>query len=241
MPSADFRIEMGTTGSWDPFIGFSVNSGFAETGRETPLRTFDAFRLEGIASSGGFQNLTTRGLLIGGDYGNGVHGRGVWGLYGGYEYFAPGIFRVSSTNASFGTTAQSHLGAMTLEGTALVGAGYAAAQSVQEVDERTYHYGVAPQAVVALRVVGGRRAALDAGARGYFISDVGGFGFAGRDVILRADATLAVRIAGKHGVAVRSVWAERRATPAGLARLIQQESTFGIFYTFLGSGGFGGK
>ena len=245
MPFADLRLEIGMTALrhggasaaelqfTDAFIGFSVNAEFPEPNRESHLKPFDSFRLEGIASSGGFQHLTTRGLLIGGDYGAGVRGRGVWGVYGSYDYFAPGIFRVSSTNASFGTTAQSPLGALTLQGTALVGVGYTAAQSVQRVDDRIYHYGLAPHANIATRIIAGSRASLDAGARAYFVGDLEGVGAEGDDVILRADATLAVRVAGKHGLAVRWVRADRRATLPGLARLTQQESTFGFFYTFL--------
>jgi hypothetical protein len=253
MPFADLRIEIGTTATrrsgtssatklqfTDPFIGFLVDAGFPEPARDSRLSAFESFRLEGIASAGGFQSLATRGLLAGAHYGAGVRGRGAWGVYGGYEYFAPEIFRVSSTNASFGTTAQSHMGALTLQGTALVGIGYTAAQSIQHVDDRTYHYGLAPQANVAVRVTGGRRASFDAGARGYVVSDLGGLGTGERDVILRADAALAVRAVGKHGFAVRSVWAERQVTLPGLPRVTQKEATFGIFYTFLGTGGFGG-
>jgi hypothetical protein len=254
MPSADLRLEIGMTAShvgrprsWSasefssPFIGFAVDYGVPPSRGNTPLKPFDHFRLEGIASSGGFQNLAARGLLAGGDFGTGVRGSGVWGLYGGYEYFAPGIFRVSSTNVSVGTTAQLHLGALTLQGTALLGIGYTAAQSGEVAGSRDYHYGAAPHAVVALRAIGGRRASLDVGAREYLISDAGGFGTAHRDVIRRGEATFALRVAGKHGVAVRSVWAERRAARPELPRLTQHESTLGIFYTFLGSGGFGGK
>ena len=246
MPFADLRLEIGMTALrrggesvtalqfTDAFIGFTVDAEIPDPDRDSRLKPFDAFRLEGIASSGGFQNLATRGLLFGSDYGAGVRGRGVWGVYAGYDYFAPGIVRVSSTNASVGTTAQSHLGALTLQGTALVGIGYTATQPVQRVDDRIYHYGLAPQANIATRIIAGRRASLDAGVRAYLVGDLSGSGD-DDDVILRADATLAVRIAGKHGLAVRTVRAERRATPPGLPAFTQHESTLGIFYTFVGT------
>jgi hypothetical protein len=251
MPLADLRFEIGMTASHprprslsalqftSPFIGFSIDYGLSPSGSDQRLRAFDYFRLEGIASSGGFQTLGARGLLAGGDFGAGERGRGIWGVYGGYDYFAPDIFRVSSTNASFGTTVQSHLSGVTLQGTALLGIGYTAAQSIEDVDGRDYHYGLAPQAAIALRVISGRRASVDVGAREYFISDLGGFGTDQREVILRADATVALRLVGKHGVAARYVRSERRITHPLMGRVMQGESTLGFFYTFLGSGGFG--
>ena len=252
MPFADLRLELGVTVSLTdlprrissrrattPFVGFAIDYGFPGVAPSTHSTPFDSFRLEGIASSGGFQNLAARGLIAGQDYGAGVRGRGIWGLYGGYDYFAPGIFRVSSTNASLGTTAQSHLGALTLHATALLGIGYTAAQTVADGDEGDYHYGIAPQGLISLRAIAGRRASLDLSAREYLISDIGGFGTSRRDRVLRGDATMALRIAAKHGLAIKYLWSERRETPRGLPRLTQPESTVGLFYTFLGSGGFG--
>ena len=246
---ADLRLEIGATapaddlaslGSSSPFIGFAVDYGYP--GRATYLhaRPFDYFRFEGVASSGGFQNVATRGLIAGRDFGLNASGRGVWGLYGGYDYFSPDLFRVSSTFASIGTTIQSHLsGSLTLQGSALAGAGYTAAQSLGASGNRDYHYGVAPQALASVRLIAGRRASLDATAREYFISDIGGLGTSRRDTIFRGDATLALRVFGKHGVAVKYQLAERRADRTDLSRLVQRRSTVGLFYTFLGSRGFG--
>jgi len=88
-------------------------------------------------------------------------------------------------------------------------------------------------------LIAGRRASLDATAREYFISDIGGLGTSRRDTIFRGDATLALRVFGKHGVAVKYQLAERRADRTDLSRLVQRRSTVGLFYTFLGSRGFG--
>jgi hypothetical protein len=46
----------------------------------------------------------TRGLLIGKNYEAGPDYRGVWGLYGSFDYIAPQAYRVSSTALSLGTT-----------------------------------------------------------------------------------------------------------------------------------------
>ena len=246
---ADLRLEIGMTApagdlgsfrSSSPFIGFAVDYGYPGIATHVHARPFDYFRFEGIASAGGFQNLSTRGLIAGCDFGAGNRGRGVWGLYGGYDYFSPDLFRVSSTSASLGTTFQTLVSdAVTLQGTALIGAGYTAAQSIGGRDDRDYHYGVAPQALASLRLIAGRRASLDVTAREYFISDIGGLGTSRRDAIFRGDATLALRLFGKHGVAVKYQRAERRAEAPDLSRFVQRSSTAGLFYTFLGSGGFG--
>ena len=80
---------------------------------------------------------------------------------------SPQVFRVSSTALSLGTTWQSWLShAVALQGTALAGAGYGAAGSIQRTEERDYHYGVTPQGLLALRLIFGDRAMIDlTGAR----------------------------------------------------------------------------
>ena len=199
------------------------------------------------------EQLSTRGLLAGADYGAGDLG-GIWGIYGTYDYFAPDDFHFSSTAVSLGTTVQASISeSLVLQSSALVGAGYAAAQSPisplssqttsastsGQTDGRDYHYGVAPQALGNLRLVGGRRAALDLTARQYFISDVGGFGTGQRDVIFLGDSSLAIRIFGRHALGFTYQFARRSSNFRALPDHTQAHSTAGIFYTFLGSGGFG--
>jgi len=67
-------------------------------------RPFDyfAFEFAGQTSAHGHdfvQDIMVRGLLYGTDYEVGESYRGIWGLYGSYDYIAPPIFRVSSTAA----------------------------------------------------------------------------------------------------------------------------------------------
>ena len=70
-------------------------------------RPFDYFNFEFTASSSNiFESIMTRGLLVGNNYSAGETYRGVWGLYGTYDYMAPEVFRVSSTGLSAGTTGQ---------------------------------------------------------------------------------------------------------------------------------------
>ena len=98
---------------------------------------------------------------------------------------------------------------------------------------------LAPQALANVRFIAGRRAALDVTARDYFISAVGGFGTGQRDLISVGDASLAIRIYSRHAVALTYQLARRRSDLFALPDHTQTRSTAGIFYTFLGSGGFG--
>jgi hypothetical protein len=98
---------------------------------------------------------------------------------------------------------------------------------------------VAPQALANLRLIAGRRASLDVTAREYFISAVGGFGTGDRDLIFVGDTSLAVRIYKRHALALTYQLAQRSSRLRTLADLTHARSTVGVFYTFLGSGGFG--
>ena len=87
---------------------FSIDYGLPGVSNYVYRRPFDYFNFQFTASSANhFENIFTRGLLAGRDYGSGAATyRGVWGLYGTYDYVAPQIFRVSSTAFALGTTFQ---------------------------------------------------------------------------------------------------------------------------------------
>jgi hypothetical protein len=253
--AADLRLQIGATAAVTDgvrsvssrqfnttSIGVSVDYGFPGKTGYTYARPFDYFRVEAIASSRDLQHLSTRGLIAGKGYGDGGAIRGVGGLYGSYDYFAPDSFRVSSTAMSAGTTLQTGAAdGLTLQATGLLGVGYTATQSIEasSSEDRNYHYGIAPQALASVRLIAGRRASFDMTAREYFVSDVAGFGMDQRDVIFRGDAWLALRVVGRHAVAVQYVLAQRNMRPTGLPNSSVSRSTVGVFYTFLGSGGFG--
>ncbi len=199
-------------------------------------RPFDYFNFQAVASSANvFESVLTRGLLVGTDYEWGRNYRGVWGLYGSYDYLSPQFFRMSSTALSLGTTMQWSLGnSMELQGTALVGAGYAAVGTVRGLNDRDNHYGVAPQALLALRLIFGERASLDLSVRDYFVSSVGAAGRGGHDNIARGEASLTVRVHKQHGIAVKYLVSRRDATFPDLGDRTQTRGTVGIFYTLLG-------
>ena len=222
---ADFSVDYGLPGK----EGYRYN------------RPFDYFAFRAtVSTAGGFENVLTRGLLAGRDYEAGRNVRGIWGLYGSYDYISPQTFRISSTALSLGTTAQWRASdRLAVQGTAMAGLGYAAVGTVDGGGERDYHYGVAPQALVSLRFIFDDRSALDVTGREYFVSRAGGAGRGGHDNLARADIAYTWRIRDQHAVTVRYLWNRRDATYPDLGDRSQRRATIGIFYTLLGHDHFG--
>jgi hypothetical protein len=236
--AAEMRVQVGVMNR--AAFGAVVDYGFPGKAGYTYARPFDYFRVEAMASTRGLEHLSTRGLLGGRRYGGGDSNHGVVGVYGSYDYFAPDGFQVSSTAVSFGTTLQAKtLRALTMQMTGLLGAGYTATRSADSAESRTYHYGLAPQALASVRLIGGRRASFDLTAREYFVSDLAGFGVNQRDLIFRGDASLALRVFRQHAVTVQYVVEQRDARPLADPRFRQSRRTLGVLYTFLGPAGFG--
>ena len=204
-------------------------------------RPFDYFAFQATASSANlFENVMTRGLLLGRDYGRGRDYRGIWGLYGSYDYISPQTFRISSTALSLGTTGQWRASEkVAVQGTAMAGLGYAAVGTVNGIGERDYHYGAAPQALLALRVIFGDKSSLDITGREYFVSRVGGANRGGHDNIARADIAYTWRIRDQHAITVKYLWNRRDATYPDLGDRSQTRGTVGIYYTLLGHDHFG--
>jgi hypothetical protein len=251
VPFSDIRVQVGATATarvpsqlassaaqHQPRLALSMDYGYPGNASSRHERPFDYFRIESSISRNGLEQLSTRGLLAGGDYGANDLG-GIWGVYGSYDYFAPDDFHFSSTAVSFGTTLQASISeSLVVQSSGLVGAGYAAVQSTPS-SARELHYGVAPQALATVRLIAGRRAALDVTARDYFISRFGGFETGQRDLILVGDTSLAIRLYRKHALELTYQLARRHTDLLALPDRTQSRLTAGIFYTFLGSGGFG--
>jgi hypothetical protein len=199
-------------------------------------RPFDYFSFQAtLSSASGFENALTRGILVGKEYTAGRNYRGVWGLYGSYDYIAPQTFRVSSTAVSLGTTAQWWLSDSTaLIGTVMGGLGYAAAGTIRSSLDREFHYGIAPQALVALRFIFGDTAAIDIAGRGYYISRVAAADRGGKENIQRLDVALTWRVHKQHGITLKYLGNRRDATYPDFGDRAQQRQTIGLFYTFLG-------
>ncbi|MCK9381381.1 MAG: DUF3943 domain-containing protein [Sulfuritalea sp.] len=248
------RLQLGTSGTTRNIQGsstavkrnelladFSMEYGLPGKAGYEYTRPFDYFAFQTTASSANvFENVQTRGMLVGKPYGENKDTRGIWGIYGSYDYISPQTYRISSTALSLGTTAQRWLTQdIALQGTALAGAGYAAVGTLHGTTEGEYHYGVAPQALLALRLILGERAALDVTAREYFVKGVGAGNTGGHDNIARADISLTVRVHKQHAIAFKYLWNRRDATYSFLGNGTQERATLGIFYSYIGKDRFG--
>jgi hypothetical protein len=203
-------------------------------------RPFDYFQFQfRAASSNIFENVMSRGLLYGSEYG-GDRYRGIWGLYGTYDYIAPQIFRISTTAAALGTTGQWWLSQNTaLQGTALAGVGYGSAGTIHGAGDRDYHSGISYHALVGSRLIFSERAALDVEVRDYYVSGHHSEDPGGSENIARAVAGLTVRLAGAHGVIVKYTASRRDARYPTLPDTRQTVGAISLGYIYLGSSGLG--
>jgi hypothetical protein len=212
-----------------------------------PLDYFD-FQASLLASTANpIESVMLRGLLLGRKTAAGSAARGIWGLYGSYDYISPFLFRVSSTAASLGTTQQLWLApGLALQGSALAGVGYGAAGTTTVVpstttseEMRDYHFGVTPQALLALRLIFGNRLSIDADGREYFVSGLGSDDVHGSENIFRGDVGASLRIVGGHTLGVRYVASTRDARYGKFPDRHFSEGTVTVAYSFLGANHFG--
>src|SRR5262249_44050126 len=105
--------------------------------------------------------------------------------------------------------------------------------------QRNYHYGITPESILALRLIFADRAALDATARGYYISKLAASESTGSETMDRFDVVLTVRVYGLHGLTVRYSGSTRDGRYAGLPDSHQTVRTVSIGYTLLGHTRFG--
>ncbi len=222
-------------------LSYSLSYGLPGKPEYTYKRPFDYFQFEvGFFSRDDTINITTRGLLLGEPYGVGDSYRGVWGLYGSFDYISPRFFRVSSTAASLGTTGQWWLGpAIALQGTVLGGVGLGAGGKTAAEGDRDYHFGATGRGLLWLRLILGELAALDVTGRGYYISSLGGSKPRGSETIAYLEAGLTFRIYGRHALGVQYAALRRDPRYPSLPDTHQTLGTFSLLYTLLGDTGFG--
>jgi len=210
-----------------------------------PLDYFD-FQISALArASNPVENVLLRGMLYGKQYEAGNDYRGIWGLYGSYDYISPSVFRVSNTALSLGTTAQYWVApGVALQGSLLGGVGFGAAGFTTPLGDRDYHYGVTPQGLLALRLLLGNRAVLELGGREYYVSGTGSDDANGSENIIRANANLNIRVYGRHGIGLQYVKSIRDAKfgnplPGSPSTLHQSDGTVSLVYTYTGDSHFG--
>ena len=222
-------------------VDYQMDYGLPGKPGYTYNRPFDYFNFEAVLSSAnGVENLTSNGMLVGDHFAWGDGVRGIAGIYGGYEYLAPQVFRVSTTSVSLGTTLQwwatEHLA---VQGGVSGGIGYAAASStLRDVDSTEYHYGMAPRGAMNLRLIAGERASLDVGARIVSLGRIANRQ-AGRDDVSRIESAFTWRIAGPHAIGISYVWSHRSAAFPSSVEQHQTLGQVGIYYTLLGQQDFG--
>lgn len=214
---------------------------------DRPLDYFD-FQMSVLGSADNpVENVMIRGLLKGRKTAGSRTSRGIWGLYGTYDYLSPYLFRVSSTAASIGTTHQYWLApGLALQGTVLGGVGYGAAGSTTVIPStptnaaiRDYHFGITPQGLATIRFIFGDRAMIDLAAREYYVTGLGSDDIRGSETIFRGNAGVDVRLYGGHTLGARFVSSTRRAQYGALPDKRLSEGTLTLAYSFLGRNNFG--
>ncbi|QXE89200.1 DUF3943 domain-containing protein [Geomonas subterranea] len=184
--------------------------------------------------------LTIRGLLKGERYEIGRDYRGIWGLYGSYDYISPYVFRVSSTALSLGTTAQYWISpGGAAQGSLLGGVGFGATGLESDVrEERGYHYGVTPQVLLAMNFLFGDRAMVDLSGRWYYVSSVGP-DHDGSESVFRGHSALTIRIHGNHALGLQYSESIRDTNYANILTKYRSEGTLSLVYTFVSDRAFG--
>jgi hypothetical protein len=247
-PATFWRFRLGASLSGDSqqnaTLDFAMSYGLPGKPGYTyqrPLDYFD-FQIGGLSKADNVLNyVLLRGLLYGKRYEAGENYRGIWGLYGSYDYISPDIFRVSNTAVSLGTTGQYWVApGVALQGTLLGGVGFGAAGVTPSADgQRDYHYGITPQTLLSLRMLFGTRAALELVGREYYVSGTGSDFSQGSENIVRVNANLNVRVYGRHGIGIQYVESIRDAKYGNLPSRRQNDGTVSLVYTFLGDSHFG--
>ena len=214
-------------------------------------RPFDYFQFEITAVpnadpiSNLIENAAVRGLLLGTGYELGNDYRGLWGLFGSFDYLSPQVFRLSTTALGLGTVGQWWLSrAVALQGTVLGGVGFGAAGTVGDQAERDYHYGIIPEVLLGLRAIFGERVMIDATGRQYYVAGKGaGGGIStsdiGGEIISRVNLGFTVRVWGPHGIGVQYLRSTRDTSVQGLGDRHQRVETVNLTYNFLGHTRFG--
>lgn len=236
------RGRSNTNESTDALVDFRMDHGLPGPGTPRHEHPFDLFHFEAAVQSDlddFAERLLVRGLLAGRDYERGADLHGVFGLYGSYDYLSPGIFRLSSTALSFGTSLQLRLAErIAMQATCLDGLGFGAAGTIadEEVD-RDYHYGAVPRGSLDLRFTFGDTVLL--GLVGHHYHIVNSLSDAEREHTLQAEVFATLRLSGPHAVTVQYTSAWRDAHYDDEPNQQQSVGSVMFVYSYLGSTRFG--
>ena len=230
-------------GRWNGLAEVSLDYGLPGEPGYTYTRPFDYFSFQFTGSNtaqAGLGNVLIHGLLYGAPYQVGSDYRGIWGLYGNYDYISQETFRVGTSALSLGTTGQCWLSrVVALQGTVSGGFGFGAAGNFAPVGQRDYVYGVMPQGLFTLRAIFGNVAMLDVTAREYFIRGTGVDNRYALENNAHAETTFSVRLIGPLAIGIRYSLSEQNAEYKTFSQASQTRGILGFTVSFLGNSGFG--
>jgi len=217
--AADFALEYGLPGK----DGYTYH------------KPFDYFLFRArVSNVNGVESLSSRGLLFGAPYASGSILRGVAGIYGSYDYLSPQLFRIASTGVALGSNAQLWLtDSLALQGHFSAGVGYTATGTTRANSSGQYHYGVAPQTNLGLRLIGGDRFSLDLSSSAFVDGKITSPDTGGSDRVLRGDAALTYRISGPHALTLKYLTSRRKFSFPNVAERQQRYDSVGLYYTWI--------
>lgn len=217
---------------------FAMEYGLPGKPGYTYRRPFDYFLFRMRMSNDGVESLASRGLLFGAPYESGASVRGIAGLYGSYDYLSPQQFRVASTGLSLGTNMQWRMAErVALQGHASAGFGYTSTGTVRASSGQQYTYGVAPQAMLMLRLICGDKLVFDLASRGFFDGKLARPETSSTDGVIRGDASVTYKVSGPHALTLKYITSRRRFSFPGVTQTQQRLDTVGLYYTYqLGRG-----
>lgn len=200
-----------------------------------PFDHFDA-RAGLVLGAGSSLDITTRGLLTGAKFGGAAAWRGLWGLYALYDYISPEVMRASTVALGLGADGQWCVArSATLEGTALAGPSFGAVGvTAQPVGERDQHLGPGLMGLLEAKGYFADRLRVSLEWRQYFIGTL--VDESGWDDMSYAHGSLALRVAGPHGLGVASTLVRRRAQYTGQPFTRQKAQSLSVYYALLGAG-----
>jgi hypothetical protein len=244
------RREVGSPLEKDAAVEYSVTYGLPGKpgyAYDHPLSYFDLQISALVNRRNPIENVMLRGLLIGKRSSGGTAPRGIWGLYGSYDYISPYLFRVSSTAVSLGQTRQDWIaGSLAVQTSFLGGLGWGAAGTTAGIPTRSrdetvrdYHYGVTPQGLASIRFIAGDRVMVEGTAREYYVSGMGSDNERGSETIFRGNAGVTVRMIGGHALGARIVASTRKAEYETIPDRRLSDRTVTVTYSYLGRNRFG--
>jgi hypothetical protein len=198
---------------------------------------FDHFTVEAswTASAEPAATVLARGLLAGAAFDADLAG-GLYGIYLSFDLDTPPGHRLSTSALGVGGSARRDLGrGLALEGDAvasavLLGAGGSVDRGPDGLG-RDYRFGPGEQAMLALRLLAGKRASVGVSLRQYWLFAADGE--PGTELLVHGTATATVRLIGPAGVGLEVARYLRRAE-LGPATVQQGDTAVRIFLVVAG-------